>query len=259
VSLAAAVAIADRAAQILIDHYRSDLAVVRKADGSPVTDADRASSDFLTRELGALGGLPVISEESPIPPLEERRGWARYWLIDPLDGTRDFIAHTGEFAINVALIEGDRPVLGVIVAPALGVAWWAQRGGGAFARREGKVAPIRCRAEGPPWIGLKSRFHATPKTDRFFAEHGVGDVREMGSTIKVCLVAEGEADVYMSPGRSMEWDTAPGQIVVEEAGGHLLALPSLEPLRYNRADPTNPALVVCSQRFFEQRLRLTPR
>ncbi|MCC7380283.1 MAG: 3'(2'),5'-bisphosphate nucleotidase CysQ [Deltaproteobacteria bacterium] len=243
-------AIADEAARVIMAHYaRPSVRAEDKLDGSPVTDADHDANALLTRELTRRWPHPLVSEESPLPPYEVRQQWPRFWLIDPLDGTRDFIAKTGEFGVNVALIEGGRPVLGVIVAPALGVAWMAARGLGAHKREAGALRAIDCRHRRGPFIGLKSRFYSTAAVDAYLAAQEVDEVKVIGSTIKIGLIAEGAADVYMSPGHSKEWDTAPGQVIVEEAGGSLVVLETGQALTYGRADPENPALVVRSARL----------
>ena len=221
-----------------------------KTDGSPLTEADRASHAYLCRALTDLArDLPVMSEESDPDEVRNRRDWRRYWLIDPLDGTREFLKRSGEFTVNVALIEDGRPIMGVVDAPALDRCYRATRGAGAQ-RSEGggPFRPIRSRvpAAHPP-VMVASRDHMGPGVETLAAALGDG-VRftSMGSSLKFCLVAAGEADFYLRDLPTMEWDTAAAQCVVEEAGGAVFGLEDPEdpgPLLYNSDSLRNPAFL----------------
>jgi 3'(2'), 5'-bisphosphate nucleotidase len=184
----------------------------------------------------------VVSEESALPSEEEARAWGRFFVVDPLDGTKDFVANTGEFSINLALIEGQRPVIGVVAAPALGTIWYAQRGIGAFRRtRNDPATRIRsARRATEDRIGLESRFHTAPATRELYAALGITHVIACGSAIKLARIAEGSADIYYCPHPTREWDTAAGQLLVMEASGAVVAMPERSELRYNKTDFLNP-------------------
>ena len=219
-----------------------------KADATPVTAADMAAHALIVDELGALHPhLPVLSEESDAVPFDERSAWPAYWLVDPLDGTREFLRKNGEFTVNIALVQDHRPVLGVIVAPVLDVAYHASAGGGAW-KTVGDAEPVPIRVREAPRSGVtvaRSRCPVTgPRMQRFLDALGTHDEIPMGASLKSCLVAEGAADVYARLGPTGEWDTAAAQIIVEEAGGRLLDTGRRE-LRYNtRESLINPDFVV---------------
>jgi 3'(2'), 5'-bisphosphate nucleotidase len=239
-----------RAADLLLEHYEAGRdSASNKADGSPVTSADRAVDSFLQAELGRLG-VPVISEESPFPSEAERSGWSRFFLVDPLDGTRDYLARSDEFTINVALVEASVPLLGIVAAPAKRTVWYAERGKGSFSRRAAGVTPIRCRGQQGQLVGLKSRFHSTPESDAFLADHGVARVETCGAAMKLARIAEGSADVYPCFHPSHEWDTAAGQLILEEASGRIVSWPDRKPLRYAKPRGLNPPYLAATEVFF---------
>jgi 3'(2'), 5'-bisphosphate nucleotidase len=203
--------------------------VSAKADGSPLTEADLAAEEVIaTRLAAALPGLPVVSEEAASHPA--LTPGAAFLLVDPLDGTREFLGPSGEFTVNIALVEGGRPVAGVVHAPALGRLWLGALGEGAaaFEVEPGQplvAAPrrplqVRCRAD-QGWVAVASRSHLDPETEAFLAGLPVAERRSIGSSLKFCLVAEGEADLYPRFGTTMEWDTAAGHAVLEAAGGRV--------------------------------------
>ncbi len=240
-------AIAEEAGRRILEIYETDFAVERKDDRSPLTEADLAAHGAITAGLAAIEpGLPILSEESVQTPPEERLGWTRYWLVDPLDGTREFVKRNGEFTVNIALIEDHCPVLGVVYVPVTGVCYFAGRGLGAYKREPGR-APVRIRARSLPQGTITvagSRSHRDPKTQRFIDKLGDVELISIGSSLKTCLVAEGRADVYPRFGETSEWDTAAAQCVVEEAGGHLTDI-ALRPLRYNTGESViNPPFLV---------------
>lgn len=250
-----AVAVAIRAGAAILEVYHGPEAEVdatRKADDSPLTRADLAAHRVLTRELGELAPrLPVLSEEGVNEVGDERRGWERYWLVDPLDGTKEFLKRNGEFTVNVALVEGERPVLGVVHVPVTGVTYSAAQGEGAFRAEPGEdERPIAVRRPGEAAMTVvASRSHRDAATDALL--DALGERRELtvvskGSSLKICEVAEGRAHLYPRTGPTMEWDTAAAQAVLEQAGGALLRLDAErwgEPLRYNRDDMLNPGFV----------------
>lgn len=230
------------------EHY----AETRKADESPLTAADMAAHDYLDAVLPSLlEGVPVLSEESAEIPFHVRREWERYWLVDPLDGTKEFLARSDEFTVNIALIEDHAPVLGVVYAPALGVAYFASLGEGAWKQEdEGERQRVHRRqiSVGDELRVATSRHHRSPDEGRLLSsiEKRIGPVQavSIGSSLKMCLIAEGKADFYPRFGPTMEWDTAAAQIVVQEAGAHLVNARG-EPLIYNlKAELLNPSFFV---------------
>jgi 3'(2'), 5'-bisphosphate nucleotidase len=241
------IALARRAGDAIVEIYNSGFNVEHKEDRSPLTEADMAAHDILVAGLRELTPeLPVLSEESAAIPFEERAGWRRYWLVDPLDGTREFVKRNGEFTVNVALIDGHRPVLGVIVAPVTGVCYYACSGHGAWREDPGQ-APVAIRVrplEAGRVIVAGSRSHAGSRLAGFLDRLGGHELVSMGSSLKSCLVAEGRADVYPRLGPTSEWDTAAAQCIVEEAGGSVTDT-ALRPLRYNtKASLLNPDFFV---------------
>lgn len=249
--------IASKASERVLEVYRSAFEVARKPDRSPLTEADLASHRIIAAELGRLTpGIPILSEESAEDvDFATRAGWSRYWLVDPLDGTKDFVKRNGEFTVNVALIEGHAPVLGVVAAPAKGIVYAAARGLGA--RRygpRGAVSPLAVRAPAAkPWRVAASRSHADARTEAFIHNLGPSERISIGSSLKFCLVAEGAIDVYPRLGPTCEWDTAAAQCVAEEAGGRVTDT-GLAPLRYNtRESLLNPYFLVFGDRAVDWR------
>lgn len=253
-------AIAREAGDAILVVYGEDFEVERKADQSPVTAADLAAQRVITAGLAQLDDhLPVISEEARAAPWSQRREWPRYWLVDPLDGTREFIKRNGEFTVNIALIEDHQPVLGVVLAPVTGELYAAARGQGAWLQSR----------EDAPWQRITTRGFTQPATVAGSRSHGgagagllgqlIGEGYEsmpLGSSLKFCLVARGDADVYLRRGATSEWDTAAAQSVLEEAGGAVLDLAG-EPLRYNRGDSLiNPEFIAVGDTAIDWKSRL---
>ncbi len=242
-------------AAILQVYRRADLGESRKADASPLTEADLAAHRVLVAGLQRLTpGLPVLSEESAQPDWAERSTWKRYWLVDPLDGTKEFIKRNGEFTVNIALIDGGVPVLGVVGVPALDVIYVGASNLGAWrmdadGRREIRTRSMAGRGSASaPVVAVASRSHGANAVAQWLEAVGsrVGRVetRNMGSSLKLCLVAEGCADIYPRLAPTAEWDTAAAQAVVEAAGGTVLTA-SLEVMRYNtKTDLLNPHFYV---------------
>ena len=236
---AGVIAIAHAAAAAILDVYAGAFDVDRKADASPVTAADLAAHHVIVDGLRALTpDIPVVSEESAVVvPACQRRAWTRMWLVDPLDGTREFVKRNGEFSVNIALIDRGVAVFGVIQAPVTGTLWHGAPGQGAWrvdgaaetairARRFEGAAPLRVAA---------SRSHRDPRTTALLARIGDAEPMPLGSSLKFCRLAEGALDVYPRFGPTSEWDTAAGQAILEGAGGVVLA-PSGRPFRYNQRD-----------------------
>lgn len=226
------------ASAAILEVYAAGHDVEYKADESPITRADRAAHEILAARLARITPtIPVLSEEAEGCHDRAVRGtWCQLWLVDPLDGTKEFISRNGEFTVNVALVRDHRPVLGVVAAPALHLTYYAAEGAGAFRRRDGAGAePIRARAAADPLVVVGSRSHRGDSLDAVLGRLGPHELRPMGSALKFCLVAEGSADFYPRLGPTSEWDTAAAQAVLELAGGAVTRLDG-SPLRYNERD-----------------------
>jgi 3'(2'), 5'-bisphosphate nucleotidase len=231
-----------RAGGAIMAVYATDFSVRDKADASPVTAADHAAEEIILAELAALApGIPVVAEESvaagKVPTVGDR-----FFLVDPLDGTREFVSHRDEFTVNIALVEAGHPVLGVVYAPARHELYWGDvRAGqaghlgsdpdGTMPSKGVAISARRAPAEG--LTAVASRSHRTPETDLLLAKYPVREFRSIGSSLKFCLVASGEADVYPRVGATMEWDTAAGHAVLVAAGGRVTGLEG-EPFTYGK-------------------------
>jgi 3'(2'), 5'-bisphosphate nucleotidase len=234
---AAVLALADAAGRAILEVYgRGDGDVQWKDDRSPLTEADLAAHRIIVAGLQRLTpDLPVLSEESADVPWATRRAWSRYWLVDPLDGTREFLKRNGEFTVNIALIEDGEPVLGVVHAPVTGESWSGERGGVAY-RRDAGGHERRLFVRVPPARPLRvavSRSHLDERTAALIQRLGPIESASLGSSLKFCKLAEGALDLYPRFGPTSEWDTAAGQCVLEAAGGALVNLEG-EPFRYNQ-------------------------
>lgn len=233
-------------------HERGQTRIEYKSDHSPVTEADKAADEVIRKGLRSFSELPILSEEAEVPPWAERRTWDDYWLVDPLDGTKEFINKSGEFTVNIALVSNGRPVLGIVFAPALDVLYHGARGYGAFKLTSGNEVASRIGVadlpgQSRPWTIMGSRSHQTRESREFIAYFREANVIHWGSSLKLCLVAEGAADLYPRLGPTCEWDTAAGQAVVEAAGGRVIDLNSRADLLYNtRQSLLNPYFVACA-------------
>ena len=226
------------AEKAILEVYASGHEVEYKSDESPITRADKAAHEILSAGLARLTpSIPVLSEESAEQHAYAVRGqWREFWLVDPLDGTREFISRNGEFTVNVALVRDHRPVLGVVGAPVLGITYYGAVGLGAFKLQPGQPPErIHVRAAAQPLVVVGSRSHRGDSLDAVLMKLGAHEMRPMGSSLKFCLVAEGAADFYPRLGPTSEWDTAAAQAVVEAAGGAVTTLDGLQ-LRYNERD-----------------------
>jgi 3'(2'), 5'-bisphosphate nucleotidase len=237
------IALAEKAGAAILEVYSSeDFSTTSKEDGSPLTRADMAADALIIEGLGVITpDMPIISEESKVVPFEKRRGWGRFWLVDPLDGTKEFVKRNGEFTVNIALIEDGCPVLGVVHAPVFAVTYFAALGEGAFKTAKGSAKEaigVAGYESGPPKL-VASRSHRGAALEAFISKLGSAEFVHMGSSLKLCLVAEGAAHLYPRFGPTMEWDTAAAHAVVKEAGGRVTDLTGTE-LRYNKEDLHNP-------------------
>lgn len=223
--------------------YGPDPEITIKEDKTPVTDADRASHEIILSGLNKhFPGIPVVSEEGEIPPRAARATWNLFWLVDPLDGTKEFINRNGEFTVNVALIEGARPVFGIVSAPALGVTYMGGpvRGSCKITGETGEpiAARVSRRDAKTGLTVVKSRSHPSEKLEAYLAGKNITGQMDVGSSLKFCMVAEGRADLYARFGPTMEWDTAAGHAVLLGAGGRVIT-PGGYPLAYNKEDLRN--------------------
>jgi 3'(2'), 5'-bisphosphate nucleotidase len=249
--LPAVLGLVEEAGAAIMAVYATAHGVEYKADDSPITRADHAAHDILSRGLQKLTpSIPVLSEEAEaahVPAV--RRQWHELWLVDPLDGTREFISRNGEFTVNVALIHGHRAVLGAVAAPALGVTYYAASGHGAFRCRTGaSPEPIAVRPAASRLVIVGSRSHRGDSLDAMLARIGPHELKPMGSALKFCLVAEGSADFYPRLGPTSEWDTAAAQAVLETAGGAVVRIDG-KPLDYNARDTLlNPEFLAYGDR-----------
>jgi 3'(2'), 5'-bisphosphate nucleotidase len=239
------VALADRAGAVILEHYHGEVAARAKADASPVTAADEAAEAVILARLAELTpDTPAVAEETVasghMPEIEQ----APFWLVDPLDGTKEFLSRNGEFTVNIALIEGREPVLGVVLAPARGQAWWGARGKGAVARdADGRTRAIAVRKIPPGGpVAIASRSHRDVETQAFLDQAGVAECISAGSSLKFCLIAEGKADLYPRFGRTMEWDTAAGHAVLAAAGGRVTTRDGA-PFLYRKPGFENPPFI----------------
>jgi len=231
---------------IMVVYNSDDFNVELKNDDSPLTRADIAANEVIVAALTKLTpDIPILSEESAKAPYETRKEWTKFWLVDPLDGTKEFIKRNGEFTVNIALIEDGKPILGVVYAPVLKHTYSGAEGLGAFKHEEDnqakeiKVADHR----NQKLKVVASRSHAGPDLQAFLDNLGDYDVISMGSSLKLCLVAEGKAHLYPRLGPTMEWDTAAAHAVVNAAGGQVTNLDK-EPLQYNKANLLNSYFMV---------------
>lgn len=256
-----------RAGEKILEIYNSeDYEVQLKEDKSPLTLADR-QSDNLINEMLAPAGIPYLSEESEKAPYEERTKWERYWLVDPLDGTKEFIKRNGEFTVNIALIEGQTPVMGVIYVPVQKQLFFAVKGTGSYKMENvqekeqfsslndlvNRAKKLKSNRKIKNFCIAGSRSHLSPETRDFIEklqmEYGKADIVTKGSSLKLCMVAEGTADIYPRLGPTMEWDTAAGHAIALFAGCSIMQIDSGEPLVYNKPELLNPWFVVRSNAF----------
>lgn len=238
--------LAVEAGNAILAVYATDFDVESKSDESPLTQADLASHNCIVAGLARLTpDIPIISEEDGLPEFAVRGQWSRYWLIDPLDGTKEFVNRNGEFTVNIALIDNNRPIFGVVHVPVQEKTYIGCEGRGSELRAGGESKPISVGSgSSQPVRIVGSRSHRGTSLDAFLGKLGEHDMVAMGSSLKFCTVAEGNADIYPRLGPTSEWDTGAAQAVVEQAGGKVLELDG-NPLSYNKkADILNPWFVV---------------
>lgn len=238
---------AQRAGKATLEFYNREIEVETKEDHSPLTKADLAAHHIITDALAKIDpGTPVISEEGGIPGYEERKAWKTFWIVDPLDGTKEFIKKNGEFTVNIARIEAGEPVLGVVYIPAKSLTYYAEKGRGAFKLEEGGE-PVRIFSEpadkSRELTVIRSRSHGSDDLEDELAGMGirVGESIAAGSSLKFCLVAEGVADIYPRMGPTMEWDVAAGDCIYRDSAGEGR---HDSPLTYNKPDLKNSGFII---------------
>ncbi len=237
--------IAKRAGQEILKVYETDFAVEEKSDSSPVTEADKVAEDLIIRTIRQeiTDQYPIISEEAFADGNAPDVSGMPFWLVDPLDGTKEFISKNGEFTVNIALIDAGRPALGVIHAPVPGKTYWGASTGAFAQTGDQEERVIKCRqAPADGLVAMVSRSHKTPEVDTFLADYNVATETSTGSALKFCLIAEGSADIYPRLGRTMEWDTAAGHAVLNFAGGAVTGVDGNE-LNYGKPGFENPHFV----------------
>jgi len=237
--------LAELAGAAILNIYDSDFEVRGKSDSSPVTDADEKAEQVILAGLAELApDVPVVAEESVAAGRLPDISGGQFFLVDPLDGTKEFISRNGEFTVNIALIENNRPTAGVVYLPARGETFWTAGDGVAWRRRDGSAAErIACRAAADDGlVVVASRSHRDQKTDDYLADFPVKELISAGSSLKLCRVAEGAADMYPRLGRTMEWDIAAGHAVLAAAGGTVTTLDGT-PLGYGKDGLDNPFFV----------------
>jgi 3'(2'), 5'-bisphosphate nucleotidase len=233
------VTIAKEAGSAIMQVYKQDFEVEYKQDSSPLTLADKRANDIIEDGLNKLPvNFPILSEEGKEIPYRDRKHWEYFWLVDPLDGTKEFVKKNDEFTVNIALIHKNTPALGVVYVPALDVCYWAKQDEGAF--KDGEKLPIKTAELRNTYKIVVSRSHMSDETQRFIdAIDKEKELISIGSSLKICLIAEGEADIYPRLGPTMEWDTGASHAIVIEAGGQLIDQENSSELKYN----TNESLL----------------
>ena len=238
--------IARQAGVAILDVYNTDFDISIKDDQSPLTEADTRANDIIIEGLEQITpDVPVLSEEGKDIPFEERSNWDAYWLVDPLDGTKEFIKKNDEFTVNIALLKLNQPVFGVVYAPALNKLFWGSSKKGSFKSNEGDtfmLISVNSQLTNPVKIAV-SRSHPSPKMKSFISQFDEYDLHPMGSSLKICSVSEGTVHFYPRLGPTMEWDTAASHAIIRAAGGELINIGTNKPLEYNKEDLLNPKFI----------------
>ena len=242
--------IAQTAGSKILEIYNSNdftNSIEFKDDNSPLTIADKSSNEIIINKLKELGGsIPILSEEGKNIPYSTRKNWEKFWLVDPLDGTKEFIKRNGEFTVNIALIENNFPAMGVVHAPVLNTTWYGSENLGSFILKDGRFEKIKVNQSVQSKIKVvSSRSHANnPKLEDYLKQFPNYELIKMGSSIKMCLVADGSAHYYPRFGPTMEWDTGAAHAVVKYAGGNIYNINTNNELTYNKEDLLNPGFIV---------------
>ncbi|MEO0583884.1 MAG: 3'(2'),5'-bisphosphate nucleotidase CysQ [Bacteroidota bacterium] len=245
----------------IYEREADELKIQYKADDSPLTLADEQAHQLIATRLQALTpSIPILSEESEEIPYEERKYWQQFWLVDPLDGTKEFISRSGEFTVNIAVIEEGRPVLGCVHVPLTGETFFAAQGRGAFCQNNNhRRRPIHCDPFSPQARGLRltcSRSHIREGEKTYMQRFKDPVTIPQGSALKMLRIADGKADVYPRFGPTMEWDIAAAEIILSEAGGQTFQAEDGSPLFYNKEDLYNPHFIACGRLEVSERVFL---
>lgn len=245
--------IAKRASLVILSVYNDDFDVQKKSDSSPVTKADLLANSTIVDALNSLDiKLPIISEESEVAPYNIRKKWSYFWLVDPLDGTKEFIKRNGEFSVNIALIHKNKPVLGVVLAPISNIVYYAKLGDGAFMKNLNdstlQKLPLKQNRYIKESISVAiSGSHQSKKVQTYIDELAKRtkniQLKQMGSSLKFCLIASGEVDIYPRLSDTMEWDSAAAHIIINEAGGAILEYNTNKEIAYNKISLLNPNFI----------------
>jgi len=236
--------IAKNAGNTIMEIYNRDFSIEYKDDKSPLTEADLASNEVIMQGLEKYG-IPIMSEEGKTIRYDERKDWEYYWCIDPIDGTKEFIKKNGEFTVNIALIHKDAPILGIVYAPAMNEMYKAKKGEGAF--KNDKKLPLQSNPDLSEKMSVvASKSHLSDETQAFIDALDTKNIEQVskGSSLKLCMVAEGEADIYPRLAPTMEWDTAAADAIVRESGKMTYQFENDQPVVYNKVDLLNPWFVV---------------
>ena len=247
--------IAQKAGDKIMEVYQDEASfdIESKDDNSPLTRADREANDIICQYLELLTPkLPIISEENKEIPYEQRKHYEYCWMVDPLDGTKEFIKRNGEFTVNIALIKNNESVGGVVFAPVLDKLYYASKGNGAYMSSNGKVSPLHAtyfHSEEKALSIVCSRSHLNDATQAFIDKYNDPIKVSKGSSLKFLILAAGEAQLYPRLAPTMEWDTAAAHIILEEAGGEILRADNRKPLQYNKKDLLNPHFIAGGHRL----------
>jgi len=236
--------------KIMEVYNRSDFAslIEIKDDNSPLTLADKESHILISERLKELfPGIPMMSEEGSETPFSERTHWPVFWCLDPLDGTKEFVSRNGEFTVNLALIAAEEPIFGIIHVPVTGITYYALKGHGCWKIENGETKPLKTNSRILDLVAVGSKSHAAPEEETLLKKYAVSEKTSKGSSLKFCLVAEGNADIYYRHGPTMEWDTAAGQAIVTEAGGMVVDNTG-HPFRYNKEILRNGSFLCVANR-----------
>ena len=255
VDLEKIVDIALEAGNAIMEIYNSDNFYVEiKSDNSPLTRADKTSHEIIKEKLLSFyPDIPVLSEEGKEIPYDERKNWKLFWLVDPLDGTKEFIKENGEFTVNIALIENNEPIMGIIYAPAFnestnnsmvfsGTLYYGEKETGSFKSIGGEITKLPCYDNDESIKAVRSRSHASTEEEKIFMQHNISETISIGSSLKFCMVAEGRAQIYYRFGPTNEWDVAAGYAIAKYAGANV------EGLSFNKQNLINSSFIVTNKR-----------
>lgn len=245
IAIKAAILAGERIMEIYSDPS-SDFEIERKADNSPLTKADKAAHNQIVELLSPLN-IPILSEEGREIPYSERAQWQRLWIVDPLDGTKEFIKRNGEFTVNIALVEDGKPVMGIIYVPVTGDLYYGDSSDGAYKVAGGVTTPLPIKSSRTEYMVVASRSHLSEETLAFVetlkTDHPNIEFLSKGSSLKICMVAEGSANIYPRFAPTMEWDTAAGDAILRAAGGIMTYTDRTTPLNYNKENLLNPHFI----------------